>query len=53
MNEGRTVLSQIIALISIYDFNKCVKCYNGNHRVRSFTRWEKYTEKSFAQLTYR
>lgn len=53
MNQGQTVLSQIIAFISKYEFEKCVKRYNGNHRVRSFTCWEQYIVMSFAQLTYR
>jgi hypothetical protein len=53
MNQGQTVLSQIIAFISKYEFDKCVKRYNGNHRVRSFTCWEQYIVMSFAQLTYR
>lgn len=53
MNQGQTVLSQIIAFISKYEFDKCVKRYNGNHRVRTFTCWEQYLVMSFAQLTYR
>ena len=53
MNQGQTVLSQIIAFISKYEFDKCVKRYKGNHRVRSFTCWEQYIVMSFAQLTYR
>jgi len=53
MSQGQTVLSQIIAFISKYEFDKCVKRYKGNHRVRSFTCWEQYIVMSFAQLTYR
>lgn len=53
MNQGQTVLSQIISFISKYEFDKCVMRYNGNHRVRSFTCWEQYIVMSFAQLTYR
>jgi len=53
MNQGQTVLSQIVSYLSKYEFNKCVKRYNGDHRVRSFTCWEQYLVMSFAQLTYR
>lgn len=53
MNQSQTVLAQIIAFIPKYEFDKCVKRYNGNHRVRSFTCWEQFLVMSFAQLTNR
>jgi len=53
MNQGQTVLSQIVSYLSKYEFNKCVLRYDGDHRVRSFTCWEQYLVMSFAQLTYR
>lgn len=53
MNQGQTVLSQIIAFIPKYEFDKCVKRYNGNYRVRTFTCWEQLLVMSFAQLTNR
>jgi hypothetical protein len=53
MNQGRTVLSQILDFVSKYEFDKCVKSYKGNYRVRSFTCWEQFIVMAFAQLTYR
>lgn len=53
MNLGQSVFSQIIAFIPKYEFDKCVKRYNGNYRVRSFTCWEQFLVMSFAQLTNR
>ena len=30
MNQGKTVFAQSMSLISRYEFDKCVKRYNGN-----------------------
>ena len=30
MNQGKTVFAQIMSLIPRYEFDKCVKRYNGN-----------------------
>lgn len=53
MNQGQSVFSQIISFIPKYEFDKCVKRYNGNYRVRTFTCWEQFLVMSFAQLTNR
>jgi len=34
-------------------FRRCVECYRGNYRVRSFPCWDQFLAMSFAQLTYR
>jgi len=34
-------------------FRRCVECYHGNYRVRSFPCWDQFLAMSFAQLTYR
>jgi hypothetical protein len=34
-------------------FRRCVECYQGNYRVRSFPCWDQFLAMSFAQLTYR
>jgi len=36
-----------------HSFRKCVKKYNGNYKVHSFSCWEQFLVMSFAQLTYR
>ena len=53
MNQGKTILSQIMSFVSKYEFNKCVEKLSGNYKVRSFTCWEQFIVMSFAQLTYR
>jgi len=53
MNQGSTIFSQIFSLVSKYEFDKCVRRYEGNCRVQKFTCWEQFLAMSFAQLTYR
>jgi hypothetical protein len=53
MNQGKTVLSQLMSFLPEYEFNKCVDSYNGNYRVKTFTCREQFYVMSFAQLTYR
>ena len=53
MNQGKTVLSQLMSFLPEYEFNKCVNSYNGDYRVKSFTCREQFYVMSFAQLTYR
>ena len=42
-----------MSYIPRHSFRKCVKKYNGNYKVRSFSCWEQYLVMVFAQLTYR
>lgn len=53
MNQGSTIFSQIFSLLSKYEFDKCVKRYEGDYKVQKFTCWEQFLAMSFAQLTYR
>lgn len=53
MNQGITIFSQIFSLVSKYEFDKCVKRYDGNYKVQKFTCWEQFLAMGFAQLTYR
>ena len=53
MNQGQTVLSQIMSYLPRHSFRKYVNKYNGNYKVRSFSCWEQYLVMAFAQLTYR
>jgi len=53
MNIGKAVLAQIMDFVSFYEFNKCVKKYKGNYKVKTFTCWEQFVTMGFAQLTYR
>lgn len=53
MNQGQTVLSQIMSYLPRHSFRKYVNKYSGNYKVRSFSCWEQYLVMAFAQLTYR
>jgi transposase len=53
MNSGKTVVAQILEHLPFYEFNKCVKKYKGNHRVRKFPCYDQFLCLAFAQLTYR
>ena len=53
MNEGRTVFSQLLDCLPKYEFDKCVRRYRGDYRVRTLTAYEQFLVMGFAQLTYR
>ena len=53
MNLGRTVFSQLMDFIPAHEFRRCVKRYQGNYKVTSFTCWDQFLCMAFAQLTYR
>src|SRR5437773_3977923 len=53
MNEGRTVFSQLLDCLPKYEFDKCVRRYRGNFRVRKLPSYEQFVVMAFAQLTWR
>jgi Transposase DDE domain/Domain of unknown function (DUF4372) len=53
MYTGKTVFAQLMMFISEYEFQKCVKHYKGDYRVRTFPCREHFLVMSFAQLTGR
>jgi hypothetical protein len=53
MNAGRTVFAQIMALLPLKHFHRCVERYNGDHKVQSFSCLDQFLTLAFAQLTYR
>lgn len=53
MNAGKTVFAQIMEHLPRYEFDKCVKKYKGNHRVRKFSCYDQFLCLAFAQITYR
>lgn len=53
MNQGRTVFAQLLEHVSHKAFDKCVRRYRGNYRVRRFTCWDQFLAMAFAQLTFR
>jgi hypothetical protein len=53
MNSGRTLFAQLIDHASQHEFRKCVRRYDGDHRVRRFSCWDQFLCLAFAQLTSR
>lgn len=53
MNKGKTIFSQLMEFLPKYDFDKCVKRYNGDYKVKTFTCLEHFYVMCFAQITYR
>jgi len=53
MHEGRIIFSQLMDFIPKYEFDKCVKRYQGNRRVRNFSCYDQFLSMAFAQLSYR
>lgn len=53
MPEGKFVFSQIVSLISRYEFDKSVNKYQGNYRSKDFKCWSQFLCMIFGQLTYR
>src|SRR5437899_10422568 len=53
MNLGRTVFSQLIAVLPDREFRRCVARYNGDNRLRGFSCWDQFLCMAFAQFTYR
>ena len=53
MNSGKTIFSQLMGFLPVYEFRQCVKRYRGNYKIKSFSCWDQFLCMAFAQLTYR
>jgi hypothetical protein len=53
MNTGKTIFSQILEFLPMYEFRKCVQRYQGDYKVKSFSCMDQFLCMTFAQLTYR
>jgi hypothetical protein len=53
MNSGTTVFSQIMALLPMKQFHRCVDRYHGHYKVKDFSCLDHFLCLAFAQLTYR
>ena len=53
MNTGKTVFSQVMDFLPVYEFQKCVRRYQGNYKVKSFSCMDQFLCMAFAQLTFR
>ncbi len=53
MDSGKLVFAQLMDFLPRHDFNKCVRRYRGDYRVRDFSCRDQFLAMAFAQLTYR
>lgn len=53
MNRGRTIFSQVMDYLPHKTFASCVKRYDGERYVKSFSCMDQFLCMAFAQLTYR
>ena len=53
MYSGKLVFAQVMDHLPWHSFRRCVKRYDGEHKVKSFRCSEQYRCMAFAQLTYR
>src|SRR6266571_3586759 len=53
MNLGKLVFAQITQYLPLTTFRRCVACYGGGHKVKSFSCFDHYLCMAFAQLIYR
>ena len=51
MNSGKYVFSQLLEFVNRYEFDRCVKLYSGNYRVRHLNCWNQFIQLFFGQLT--
>ena len=52
MHEGKTVFSQLMEFLPLKAFHRCVKKYNGEYKVKSFSCLDQFYCMAFAQLTF-
>ncbi len=50
---GKYVFAQVVELLSVSDFNKCVKKYDGSYKVHHFSCWHQMLCMLFGQLSNR
>lgn len=53
MHAGRIVFSQLLDFLPKKQFDKCVRRYRGNNRIKTFSCFDQYLCMAFAQITYR
>jgi DDE family transposase/uncharacterized protein DUF4372 len=53
VNSDKSIFSQLMDFLPHYEFQKCVRRYNGHHKVKTFSCWDQFLTMAFAQLTYR
>ncbi len=51
MYSGKYVFSQLLNFVSRYEFDKCVRRYNGDFRARDLNCWNQFIQLLFGQVT--
>ena len=52
MHAGRIVFSQLLDFLPKKQFDRCIRQYHGNHRIKTFSCFDQYLCMAFAQITY-
>ena len=53
MPTGKLLFAQLMAFLPRREFDRCVRRYYGNRRVRKFSCYDQFLSMAFAQLTFR
>lgn len=53
MNSGQMIFTQVMGIMPLKTFHRCVERYQGNFSVKHFNCLEQFRVMAFAQLTYR
>ena len=53
MNTGKSIFAQLMDFLPSKAFRRCVKRYQGDYKLKTFSCWDQFLCMAFAQLTYR
>jgi hypothetical protein len=53
MNKGKIIFAQLMEFLPSYEFQRCVKKYRGEYKVKAFSCLEQFYVMAFAQIAYR
>jgi hypothetical protein len=53
MNSGKPIFAQLMDFLPHKAFQRCVKRYKGDFKLKTFSCWDQFLSMAFAQLTYR
>ena len=53
MNSGKSIFAQLMDFLPSKAFRRCVKRYQGDYKLKTFSCWDQFLCMAFAQLTYR
>src|SRR5260370_31415917 len=53
MNSGKSIFAEVMDCLPAKAFRECVRRYQGDYKLKSFSCWDQFLCMAFAQLTYR